>query len=38
MRALYILNFKPENARTVFRARVGVYDIKENAKKNNMVI
>ena len=33
MRAPYFSNFKPEVARTVFRARVGVYDIKDNFKR-----
>ena len=35
MRAPYISNFKPEVARMVFRARVGVYDIKENFKRKH---
>ena len=33
MRTLYLWNFKPEVARMVFRARVGVYDIKDNFKR-----
>ena len=33
MRAPYLSNFKPEVARMVFRARVGVYDIKDNFKR-----
>ena len=33
IKAPYITSFKPEIARMVFRARVGVYDIKENFKK-----
>ena len=33
MRAPYLSNFKPEVARMVFRARVGVYGIKDNFKK-----
>ena len=33
IRAPYITSFKPEIARMVFRARVGIYDIKENLKK-----
>ena len=30
MRSPYLSNFKPEVARIVFRARVGVYDVKDN--------
>ena len=33
MRAPYLSNFKPEVARMVFRARVGVYDIKDDFKR-----
>ena len=33
IKAPYLTSFKPEIARMVFRARVGVYDIKENFKK-----
>ena len=33
MRASCLSNFKPEVARMVFRARVGVYDIKEIFKR-----
>ena len=33
MRAPYLSKFKPEVARMVFRARVGVYDIKDNVKR-----
>ena len=33
MRAPYLSKFKPEVARMVFRARVGVYDIKDNFKR-----
>ena len=33
MRAPYLSNLKPEVARMVFRARVGVYDIKDNFKR-----
>ena len=33
MRATYLSNFKPEVARMVFRARVGVYDIKDNFER-----
>ena len=37
IRAPYITSFKPEIARMVFRARVGIYDIKENFKKRMTV-
>ena len=33
MKAPYLSKFKPEVARMVFRARVGVYDIKDNFKR-----
>ena len=33
MRAPYLSKFKPEVARTVFRARLGVHDIKDNFKR-----
>ena len=33
MRAPYLSKFEPEAARMVFRARVGVYDIKDNYKR-----
>ena len=33
IRAPYITSFKPEIVRMVFRARVGIYDIKENFEK-----
>ena len=33
IKAPYLTSFKPEIARMVFRARVGIYDIKENFKK-----
>ena len=33
MRAPYLSKFKPEVARMVFRARAGVYDIKDNFKR-----
>ena len=33
IKAPYFTSFKPEIARMVFRARVGIYDIKENFKK-----
>ena len=33
MRAPYLSKFKPEVASMVFRARVGVYDIKDNFKR-----
>ena len=33
MRATYLSNSKPEVPRMVFRARVGVYDIKDNFKR-----
>ena len=35
MRAPYLSNFKPEVARMVFRARAGVYDIKDNFKRTS---
>ena len=33
IKAPYLTSLKPEIARMVFRARVGIYDIKENLKK-----
>ena len=33
MRAPYLSKFKPKVARMIFRARVGVYDIKDNFKR-----
>ena len=33
MRAPYLTSFKPEAARMIFRATVGVYDIKDNFKR-----
>ena len=33
IKAPYLTSLKPEIARTVFRARVGIYDIKDNFKK-----
>ena len=33
MRVPYLSNFEPEVVCMVFRARVGVYDIKENFKR-----
>ena len=33
IKAPYLTSLKPEIARMMFRARVGIYDIKENFKK-----
>ena len=37
IKAPYLTSFKPEIARMVFRARVGIYDIKENFEKSMTV-